>query len=68
MPCQTPGMNMVPIIIILSALVLVVLISAALRVTIRRDRAAIKGDMDEQHEIDAYNERWGNPEQDRPSA
>lgn len=55
-------MDMLPIIIIVSAVILVGLITTALRITIRRDRAAIKGDMDEPHEIDAYNQAWRNKE------
>ena len=53
-------MNMTPILIIASAVVLVALITIALRRTIRHDRAAIKGDMDEPHEIDAYRKNFGN--------
>ena len=53
-------MNMTPIIIIASSIVLVALITVALRITIRRDRAAIKGDMDEPHEIEEYKRNWGN--------
>ncbi|MEI6253044.1 MAG: hypothetical protein WCP30_09590 [Mycobacteriaceae bacterium] len=53
-------MDMVPIVIIFSAVVLVALIWAALRLTIRRDRATIKEDMDEPHEIEAYKKRWGS--------
>lgn len=51
-------MDMLPIIIVLSAVLIIGLIWAALRVTIRRDRATIQADMDEAHEIDAYNKRW----------
>lgn len=51
-------MDTLPIIIVCSALLIIGLIWAALRVTIRRDRATIKADMDEPHEIDAYDERW----------
>jgi uncharacterized membrane protein YqiK len=47
-----------PLIIIVSAVLIIGLIWAALRVTIRRDRATIKADMDEPHEIDAYKKRW----------
>jgi hypothetical protein len=53
-------MNMVPILIILSAVVLVALIWAALRLTIRHDRAAIKADMDEPHEVETYREQFGS--------
>ena len=52
-------MDSLPIIIIFTAVVLIGLIWAALRLTIRRDRATIQADMDEPHEIEAYNERWG---------
>jgi len=48
-----------PLIIIFSALVLIGLIAAALRLTIKRDRATIRSDMDEPHEIEAYRKRWG---------
>lgn len=47
------------ILIIASAVVLIGLITVALRLTIKRDRAAIHADMDEPHEIDAYKKRWG---------
>ena len=49
-----------PLIIIFSALVIIGLIWAALRVTIRRDRATIKADMDTPEEIETYNETWRN--------
>ena len=55
-------MNMTPIIVIVSSVLLVALITIALRITIKRDRAAIKGDMDEPHEIQQYNENWGDKE------
>jgi len=58
MPCQNSDMNIAPIVIILSAVVLIGLIWAALRLTIRHDRAAIKGDMDEPHEFEKYDENW----------
>lgn len=51
-------MDYLPLIIIFSAVVLVGLIATALRITIRRDRAAIKGDMDEPHEIETYKKSW----------
>ena len=53
-------MDALPLIIIFSALVIIGLIWAALRVTIRRDRATIKADMDEPEEIEIYNETWRN--------
>lgn len=53
-------MDMTPIIIIFSAIVLVALITIALRITIRRDRAAIKADMDEPHEIEEYKKNFGS--------
>lgn len=52
-------MDALPLIIIGSAVVLVALIWAALRLTIKRDRETIRADMDEPHEIDAYKKRWG---------
>ena len=51
-------MDYLPLIIIVSAVVLIGLIWAALRLTIKRDRAAIKGDMDEPHEIETYKKAW----------
>lgn len=51
-------MDTVPLLIIFSAVVLIGLIWAALRLTIKRDRETIKSDMDEQHEIEAYQKRW----------
>jgi len=53
-------MNMTPVLIIFSSVVIVGLIWAALRITIKRDRQTIQEDMDEPHEIDAYKERWGD--------
>jgi hypothetical protein len=50
---------MTPVLIILAAVVIVALIWAALRVTIKRDRQTIHEDMDEPHEIEAYKKRWG---------
>ena len=52
-------MDMLPLIIIFSGLVIIGLIWFALRLTIKRDRATIKSDMDEPHEIEAYQKRWG---------
>ena len=51
-------MDTVPLLIIFSAVVLIALIWAALRLTIKRDRATIQADMDEPHEIEAYEQRW----------
>ena len=51
-------MNSLPLIITFSALVIIGLIWAALRLTIKRDRATIAADMDEPEEIEAYNEAW----------
>jgi len=50
--------NTLPLIITFSALVIIGLIWAALRLTIKRDRATIAADMDEPEEIEAYNEAW----------
>jgi hypothetical protein len=50
--------NSLPLIITFSALVIIGLIWAALRLTIKRDRATIAADMDEPEEIEAYNEAW----------
>jgi hypothetical protein len=51
-------MDTVPLLIIFSAVVLIGLIWAALRLTIKRDRETIKSDMDEPHEVEAYQKRW----------
>ena len=51
-------MDTVPLLIIFSAVVLIGLIWAALRLTIKRDRDTIKSDMDEPHEVEAYQKRW----------
>lgn len=51
-------MDSLPLIIIFTAVILIGLIWAALRLTIKRDRATIKADMDEPHEIQTYNEAW----------
>lgn len=53
-------MDALPLIIIFSAIVVIGLIWAALRVTIRRDKATIAADMDEPDEIEVYNETWRN--------
>lgn len=53
-------MDIHPLIIIVSAFTLFGLIGLAVRVIIRRDRATIAEDMDEQHEVEAYKKRWGN--------
>jgi hypothetical protein len=50
--------NTLPLIITFSALVIIGLIWAALRLTIKRDRATIAADMDEPEEIETYNEAW----------
>lgn len=50
---------MEPLLIIFAAVVIIGLITAALRITIKRDRATIKSDMDESHKIEAYKKRWG---------
>ena len=50
--------NSLPLIITFSALVIIGLIWAALRLTIKRDRATIAADMDEPEEIETYNEAW----------
>ena len=47
-------MNMVPILIILSAVVFVGIVTVMLRKTIKHDRAAIASDMDEPHEVETY--------------
>lgn len=54
---STP-VDMLPLAIIFSALVIISLIWMALRVTIKRDRATIAADMDEPHEIETYEEHW----------
>ena len=51
-------MHTAPIVIILSSVVIIGLIWAALRITIKRDRATIKADMDEPHELQKYDENW----------
>jgi hypothetical protein len=50
--------NSLPLIITFSALVIIGLIWAALRLTIKRDRATIAADMDEPEEVETYNEAW----------
>ena len=55
---RTFPVNTAPLIIIFSALVIIGLIWAALRLTIKRDRATIAADMDEPEEIETYNESW----------
>ena len=52
-------MNWMPIIIILSAVVFVGIVTVMLRKTIKHDRAAIAGDMDEPHEIETYKQQFG---------
>jgi len=53
-------MDMTPLVIIFTAVVVIGLIWAALRITIKRDRKTIQGDMDEPHEVEAYKKRWGD--------
>ena len=50
------------LLIISAAVVLIGLITVALRITIKRDRATIKADMDDPEDIDAYKKRWGSPQ------
>ncbi len=52
-------MNMVPILIILSALVFIGIVTVMIRKTIKHDRAAIASDMDEPHEIETYKQQFG---------
>ena len=47
------------LIIIVGAVVLIGLIWAALRITIKRDRQTIKVDMEHPYDVEAYNKRWG---------
>jgi len=51
-------MDALPLIIIFSAIVVIGLIWAALRLTIKRDRATIAADMDDPEDIESYNEAW----------
>lgn len=51
-------MDYLPLIIVLVAVVLIGLIWAALRLTIKRDRAAIKADMDDDRDLEAYRKSW----------
>jgi hypothetical protein len=51
-------MDMVPLLIIFGAVVLIGLIWAALRLTIKRDTATIKATMDEPEEVEEYKKRW----------
>ena len=46
------------IYIIIAAVALIVLIWLTMRSIIRRERAMIRENMDEPHEIAAYEERW----------
>lgn len=55
---MTP-VNMVPIIIVLSAVVFIGIVTVMLRKTIKHDRAAIASDMDEPHEIETYRQQFG---------
>jgi len=55
---RSKPVNTLPLIIIFSAVVVIGLIWAALRLTIRRDKATIAADMDEPEEIETYNETW----------
>lgn len=51
-------MDALPLIIIVSAVVVIGLIWAALRVTIKRDRATIKSDMESPEDLKGYHEDW----------
>ena len=55
---RLPFMDMVPLLIIFGAVVLIGLIWAALRLTIKRDTATIKATMDEPEEVEEYKKRW----------
>jgi len=50
--------TLTPILIILVAVIIIGLIWLTMRSIIRRDRAMIREDMDEPHEIEAYKRRW----------
>lgn len=50
--------NSAPLIIIFAALVIIGLIWAALRLTIKRDRATIAADIDDPEDIETYNSSW----------
>jgi len=50
--------SLTPVYIIGGALVMIVLITLTMRSVIRRDKAMIREDMDEEHEIEAYKQRW----------
>jgi hypothetical protein len=49
--------------IIIAAVALIVLIWLTMRSIIRRERAMIREDMDEPHEIEAYHKRWRKQEE-----
>jgi len=51
-----------PIIIVVSAVVVIGLIWLALRRTIQRDRATIKADMSAPEQVETYNETWRDRE------
>lgn len=51
-------MDTLPLIIIFTAVVVVGLIWAALRITIKRDRATIQSDMSTPQDVETYNEAW----------
>ena len=55
--CEIP-VDTLPLIIIVSAVVVIGLIWAALRVTIKRDRATIKSDMEAPEDLKGYHEDW----------
>jgi len=52
-------MNMVPLLIIFSAVVFIGIVTVMLRKTIKHDREAIASDMDEPHEIERYRQQFG---------
>ena len=51
-------MDALPLIIIFSAIIVVGLIWAALRITIKRDRSTIQSDMAAPQDVETYNDAW----------
>ena len=54
------NVDLIPLFIIGGSVVLIALIALTMRAIIRREKAMIRGQMDESHEVAAYEARWRN--------
>ena len=54
------NVHLAPLFIIFAGTVLIALIALTMRSVVRREKAMIRSQMDEPHEVAAYEERWRN--------